>query len=92
MESLVELFRLRASDNPDATALLSGTASLSYADLDQASDRAADRLAAVGVRQGHLTGLLVERDAETVIWLLAILKQGAAYVPLDLSRERGSSS
>jgi amino acid adenylation domain-containing protein len=88
MESLVELFRLRASDNPDATALLSGTASLSYADLDQASDRAADRLAAVGVRQGHLTGLLVERDAETVIWLLAILKQGAAYVPLDLSYPR----
>ncbi|WP_435603462.1 amino acid adenylation domain-containing protein [Streptomyces sp. bgisy130] len=83
MQSLVELLRSRVSDTPDATALLSDGVELSYADLDRAADLAADRLAGAGVRPGDLTGLLVERDAETVIWLLAILKHGAAYVPLD---------
>lgn len=83
MESLVELLRSRVSETPDATALLADGVRLSYADLDRAADLAADRLAAAGVRPGDLTGLLVERDAETVVWLLAILKRGAAYVPLD---------
>ncbi|WP_326608904.1 amino acid adenylation domain-containing protein [Streptomyces scopuliridis] len=83
MESLVELLRSRVSETPDATAVLSDGVQLSYADLDRAADLAADRLATAGVRPGDLTGLLVERDAETVIWLLAILKLGAAYVPLD---------
>ncbi|WP_216214814.1 amino acid adenylation domain-containing protein [Amycolatopsis aidingensis] len=88
MESLVELLHSRVSETPEATALLAGGVRLSYADLDRAADRAADRLAAAGVRPGDLTGLLVERDAETIIWLLAILKHGAAYVPLDLSYPR----
>ncbi|MGW3949491.1 amino acid adenylation domain-containing protein [Streptomyces sp. NPDC004752] len=83
MESLVQLLRSRVSATPDATALLADGVRLSYADLDRAADLAADRLAAAGVRSGDLTGLLVERDAETVVWLLAILKRGAAYVPLD---------
>ncbi|WP_217145919.1 amino acid adenylation domain-containing protein [Streptomyces sp. AC627_RSS907] len=82
-QSLVGLLRSRVSETPDATALLADGVRLSYADLDRAADRAADRLAAAGVRPGDLTGLLVERDAETVVWLLAILRRGAAYVPLD---------
>ena len=83
METLVRLLRSRVSATPDATALLADGVPLSYAELDRVSDLAADRLAAAGVRPGELTGLLVERDAETVVWLLAILKRGAAYVPLD---------
>jgi amino acid adenylation domain-containing protein len=83
MESLVELLGSRVSRTPDATALVSDDRRLTYAELDRATDRAADRLAAAGVRPGTLTGLLVERDAATVVWLLAILKLGAAYVPLD---------
>lgn len=83
MESLVELLRLRVSETPDATALVSDGLRLSYAELDRATDRAADRLAATGLRPGARAGLLVERDAETIVWMLAILKQAAAYVPLD---------
>ncbi|MEU9479455.1 amino acid adenylation domain-containing protein [Streptomyces sp. NPDC048191] len=83
MESLVELLRSRVSETPEATALLADGARLTYAELDRAADLAAGRLAAAGVRPGDLTGLLVERDAESVVWLLAILRLGAAYVPLD---------
>ena len=71
------------SRTPDATALVSDDLRLTYAELDRATDLAADRLAAAGVGPGALTGLLVERDGATVVWLLAILKRGAAYVPLD---------
>ncbi|MGH3939871.1 MAG: amino acid adenylation domain-containing protein [Pseudonocardiaceae bacterium] len=85
MESLAELFHSRVSKTPKAIALVSDGAELSYADLDRVVELATDRLAAAGVRPGDLIGLLVERDTDTVVWLLAILRHAAAYVPLDPS-------
>ena len=58
-------------------------ASLTYAELDQAADRLARRLRGAGVRRGDHVGLLLPRSAEVYIALLAVLKAGAAYVPLD---------
>ncbi|RKN07606.1 amino acid adenylation domain-containing protein [Streptomyces radicis] len=83
MESLTQLLGSRVSATPEATALIADGVRLSYAELDRAVDLAAGRLAAAGVRPGDLTGVMVERDARTIVWLLAILRQGAAYVPLD---------
>jgi amino acid adenylation domain-containing protein len=83
--SLVDVVDARLSEAPDATALVADGAAFSRAELKHAAQRAADRLAASGVRPGDLVGLLVERNANSVIWLLGVLTLGAAYVPLDPS-------
>jgi amino acid adenylation domain-containing protein len=81
--SLAELFRAVARQRPEATALVGDGRSLSYADLDEASDRLAARLRAAGVRPGDLVGLLIPRSVLVPIAILATLKAAAAYVPMD---------
>ena len=81
--SLTELFRHVAAWRRDAPAVVDTDRTLTYADLDRESDRLAGRLAAAGVRPGDLVGLLLERSAAIPVGILAVLKAGAAYVPLD---------
>ena len=68
---------------PADTALRSNSGSLRYAELHQRSNRLARLLRARGVARGALVGLCVERSLDMVVAQLAILKAGAAYVPLD---------
>ena len=58
-------------------------AELTYAELDRAADRLADRLAGLGVGGEDRVGVLAGRSAGQVIAVLAILKAGAAYLPVD---------
>ncbi|MFJ3660013.1 amino acid adenylation domain-containing protein [Streptomyces sp. NPDC090119] len=81
--SLLELFRLVAAGSPDAEAVHDDGRTLSYAELDAASDRLAARLAAAGVGRGDLVGLLLERSADIPVGILGVMKAGGAYVPLD---------
>ncbi|WP_329549047.1 amino acid adenylation domain-containing protein [Streptomyces sp. NBC_01356] len=81
--SLPELFRLVAADHPDAEAIHDDGHTLTYAELDTASDRLAARLTQQGVGHGDLVGLLLERSADIPVGILAVMKAGAAYVPLD---------
>jgi amino acid adenylation domain-containing protein len=83
MDSLLDLLDQQVAARPQAVALALHESSLTYADLDRESTRAAKVLARGGVGPGDLIGLLVERDLETVVWLIGILRLGAAYVPLD---------
>jgi len=76
-------FAAQAARTPGATALTYAESSLTYAELDARSNRLAHHLASVGVAPGDLIGLCVERSLETVVGILAILKAGAAYLPLD---------
>lgn len=76
-------FEAVADRQPDSEAVVYGDRRLSYRQLDQAADRQAFLLRERGVQPGDLVGLLVERDAELVISMLAILKAGGAYLPLD---------
>ncbi|QEL15028.1 Pls/PosA family non-ribosomal peptide synthetase [Limnoglobus roseus] len=74
----------RSADTyPDRPAVVCGDRTLSYADLERHANRLARHLRALGVGPGQFVGLLLERSAEVSIGLLAILKAGAAYVPLD---------
>lgn len=82
-ETLVSLFCARAAAQPHHVALSFGSASLSYAELDKRADRLADRLAAMGAKPGAIVGLCLPRSLELIVALLAILKSGAAYLPLD---------
>ncbi|MEO3754695.1 amino acid adenylation domain-containing protein [Streptomyces sp. B6B3] len=78
-----ELFEGRARRFPDRVAVAFGDCQLSYAALDALSNRLAHLLRDRGVGRESLVGLCMRRSVEMVVGLLAILKSGAAYVPLD---------
>ncbi|ABX04502.1 MAG TPA: non-ribosomal peptide synthase [Herpetosiphon sp.] len=80
---LHEWFAQQVQAHPKAKALSFEDTWLSYAELDQRSNQVAHGLIAQGVTVGNLVGLCVERSLELVVGILAILKAGAAYVPLD---------
>ncbi len=77
------LFAQRAREAPQAEALRWPGGRLSYRELDEAANRLARRLRALGAGRGAPVGLGLERSAEAVIAELAILKTGSAYLPLD---------
>ena len=77
------LFEQQARKTPAATALVFGEQTLSYGELDARANRLAHRLIAEGVKPETKVGIAVERSIDMVVGLLAILKAGAAYVPLD---------
>jgi amino acid adenylation domain-containing protein len=78
-----QLFEAQAAERPDATALIFGDDRLSYGELNNAANRIAHRLLEQGVCHGDLVAICAQRSAAMVAGLLAILKVGAAYVPLD---------
>ncbi|KUH75816.1 non-ribosomal peptide synthetase [Mycolicibacterium novocastrense] len=81
--SITALFEAQASREPDAIALTAEGRSLTYKQLDEAAVRLARVLAAQGVGPGQRVALLSERSVEAVIAVLAVLKTGAAYLPID---------
>ncbi|MEU7583039.1 amino acid adenylation domain-containing protein [Streptomyces sp. NPDC041068] len=78
-----EVFQERVAQRPEALALSDGDTRFTYRELDLWSNRLAHGLREVGVRDGDLVGVCLERSAELVALLLAVLKAGAVYVPLD---------
>lgn len=68
---------------PDATALICDGQSLTYQQLDQRANQLAHHLRSLGLKTGDLVGISVERNMEMMVGILAILKAGAAYLPLD---------
>ncbi|MEU6231859.1 amino acid adenylation domain-containing protein [Kitasatospora sp. NPDC047058] len=68
---------------PAATAVRFEDRTLGYAELDQAADRLARRLVGLGAGPGTFVGVYLERSPELLVALLAVLKSGAAYVPID---------
>ncbi len=78
-----ELFTAQARRTPDAPAVVWDGAELTYAELDTAANRLARQLAGLGVGREDRVAVLAERSPEQVIAVLAVLKAGAAYLPLD---------
>ncbi|MGW1142231.1 amino acid adenylation domain-containing protein [Streptomyces zhihengii] len=78
-----ELLARRAARTPDAPALITDDGTVSHGELDARADALAARLRAAGVRRGHTVGVLLERGVPLVVGALAVLKCGAAYLPLD---------
>ncbi|MBO3750527.1 amino acid adenylation domain-containing protein [Streptosporangiaceae bacterium NEAU-GS5] len=80
--TLPRLFAARAKQRPDAVAVAFEGTTLTYAELDAASNRLARRLAAEGAA-GELVAVHLDPSEATLVALLGILKAGAAYLPLD---------
>ncbi|WP_283016217.1 non-ribosomal peptide synthetase/type I polyketide synthase [Marilutibacter maris] len=76
-------FERLSSSQPDAVALIDGEGGLSYAELETRANRLAHYLRAQGVVASARVGVCMSPGAELVIALLAVLKAGAAYVPID---------
>ncbi|MEJ8641433.1 amino acid adenylation domain-containing protein [Streptomyces sp. MS1.HAVA.3] len=76
-------FEAQVARTPDATALVAGDTRLSWAELNTRANRLAHRLTAAGAGPDSVVALALPRSAETVIALLAVLKAGAASLPLD---------
>ena len=81
--TLPELFTRQAARTPEAVAVSCGAQQLSYADLEARSNRLARRLIGLGVGPETVVGLALERSVELVVAVLAVLKAGGCYLPLD---------
>ncbi|MDQ2948205.1 MAG: amino acid adenylation domain-containing protein, partial [Acidobacteriota bacterium] len=82
------LFEAQAARTPDAIAVSFERRKLKYRELDCRANQLAQRLKAVGAGPEVLVGVCVERSERMVVGLLAVLKAGAAYVPLDPGHPR----
>ena len=78
-----ELIAEHVAAVPDKVALIAGERTITYAELDRRSNQLARRLQNQGVAAGSVVGVAGDRSPEMVSSLLAVLKTGAAYVPLD---------
>jgi amino acid adenylation domain-containing protein len=86
--AIPELVRARAIESPDAPAIVAGDRTLTYAQLDTRANRIAHELVALGAGPEVVVGLHAGRSPEMIVGALAILKAGAAYLPLDTSYPR----
>ncbi|MEQ4718186.1 amino acid adenylation domain-containing protein [Nonomuraea sp. B19D2] len=82
-ERIEEVFAARVAERPEAVALTCEDRSLTYAELDERAERMAGALRGMGVRAGERVGLCLERSLDLVVTMLAVLKAGAVYVPMD---------
>ncbi|MEU5189933.1 amino acid adenylation domain-containing protein [Streptomyces klenkii] len=81
---LPQLFEDRAARTPDATAVVHGDTVLTFAELNTRANRLAHALAERGAGPESIVALALPRSEESVVALLAVLKAGAAFVPVDL--------
>lgn len=78
-----QLIESQANQTPEATAVTFEDSSITYAELNQRANQLAHCLRSRGVIPGKRVALCLHRSVEIAIGILAILKAGAAYVPLD---------
>ncbi|AXG51890.1 non-ribosomal peptide synthetase [Streptomyces lincolnensis] len=81
--TVTELWAAQVAATPDAEALLDHGRSLTYRQLDVRAEQLAGRLAALGAGPERIVGIALPRTADLVAAVLAVLKSGAAYLPLD---------
>ncbi|MFE2954665.1 condensation domain-containing protein, partial [Embleya sp. NPDC059267] len=81
--ALPELFAERVRAAPDTVAVAGDGTAVTYRELDERANRLAHALIGRGVRPGNTVAVALERSADLVAAVLAVVKAGAVYVPLD---------
>lgn len=82
-KSVIQLFQTCAQAQPNSVALLTYNTVTSYSELDKKSTQIANYLLEKGLQPGDCVGCYLKKGHELIIFMLAILKAGAVYVPLD---------
>jgi amino acid adenylation domain-containing protein len=82
-KTIIALFEEQVALTPEATALLFGEEQLSYRQLHEQSGKLAWYLRSKGVKEGDMVSLCMERSTQLIVSILAILKAGGVYVPVD---------
>ncbi|MBB5647625.1 non-ribosomal peptide synthetase [Pedobacter cryoconitis] len=83
-KTLIDLFNEQVLKSPDQFALKFADQTMTYRELDRESTRLAYLLQQSGVKANDIIGLLTDRSFETITGMLAILKSGGAYLPIDI--------
>src|SRR3954452_12250408 len=84
-QTVAELFEAQVAHTPEASALVWEAEELSYQELNERANQLAHYLAAQGVAAESIVGLLLPRGPALIVSLLAVLKAGGAYLPLDVN-------
>ena len=82
------LFEAQTARTPDKFAAIFGAQQMTYRELNEEANRIAHALLNLGLRRGELVGVHLKRSMEMIPALLAILKIGCAYVPLEVTNPR----
>lgn len=82
---LIAQFKIQVAQNPNATALEYEQEQVTYAQLDQRMEQLAAELWRKGLRPGTVAGVFTQRNTHMIVSLLAVVRLGATYLPLDAS-------
>ncbi|MEI6412608.1 MAG: condensation domain-containing protein, partial [Bacteroidota bacterium] len=83
-KTIVQLFEEQVAKTPDQTALVFGTRTLSYRELNEQSNQLANYLRDIhNIQSGDIVALQLERSEWMIISIMAVLKSGAAYLPIS---------
>ncbi|MGE5363182.1 MAG: condensation domain-containing protein, partial [Bacteroidota bacterium] len=77
------IFEQQAVRTPDAVAVVFEDKQITYCQLNASANQLAHRLISLGVKPGTIVAIALERSAEMIIAILAVLKAGGAYLPID---------
>ena len=87
-ESLHGLVDAQVEARRDEPAVIEGTRTLTYAELDRRANRVARRLRELGAERNSLVAVCMDKGSEQVVAVLGVLRSGAAYLPVDASLPR----
>ncbi|MCL2425730.1 MAG: amino acid adenylation domain-containing protein [Oscillospiraceae bacterium] len=82
-QSLLQLFEKHVDNTPDKCAIRLGEDSLTYQQLNNRANGVAEKLLHYGMGRNDIAALLIKRSIETIVAIVAVLKVGASYLPID---------
>ena len=82
-KTIAELFEEQAKKTPNNVAVVFGMQKLTYKELNEKANSLAYYLRKNGIETNDLVGIMVNRSLEMIIGMLAVLKAGGAYIPID---------
>ena len=87
-KSIIELFEEQVEENPDRNAIIFENESLNYRELNEKANSLARYLQKQNINKEEIIGIFLDKSLEMIIAMIAILKNGAAYMPIDISYPR----
>lgn len=81
-KNIIEYFEEQVKKSPDAIAVVTKDRSVTYGELDKKANVIANKLVKSGVKANDIVGIIISRSVEMIIGIFAVMKAGAAYLPM----------